>query len=94
MNYKQRITGIGIAVSGFLLFCCICPLATNTWLGMLTSGASPTNRFNLYSQLFIIFGSPTWFEYVPGIQFLCVSVLALVVLVLGVVAFMQARKSS
>jgi hypothetical protein len=92
MNWKQRITGISIAISGLLLFCCICPLATNTWLGTLTGAASPTNRFNLYSQLFIIFGSPTWFEYVPGIQFLCVSVLALVVLVLGVVASGQARK--
>jgi hypothetical protein len=31
MTEKQRNLGIGVAVSGLLLLCCLCPLAINSW---------------------------------------------------------------
>ena len=95
MNDKQRNISIGVAVSGLLLLCCICPLALNSWLFILTSSGNPRDRVSLYSQLFATtVGNLPLSNYVTGLQFLCASVLALVVLVLGVVAFMQARKAS
>ena len=92
MNDKQRNIGIGVAVSGLLLLCCICPLALNSWLATLTSSVDVRNTFSLYGRLGSAFGI-SGLNYVMAMQYLCISVLALVVLVLGVVAFMQARKT-
>ena len=95
MNDKQRNIGIGVAISGLLLLCCICPLALNSWLLTLTSSANPRDAISIYGRLFTTpIGNLSLASYVSGLQLLCASVLALVVLVLGVVAFMQARKAS
>jgi hypothetical protein len=95
MNDKQRIISIGVAVSGLLLLCCICPLALNSWLFALTSSANPRDAISIYGRLFSTpVGNLSLASYVSGLQFLCVSVLALIVLVLGIVAFMQARKTN
>jgi hypothetical protein len=95
MNNKQRNISIGVAISGLLLLCCICPLALNFWLFTLTYSASPRDAINIYGRLFAApVGNLSLANYVSGLQYLCASVLALVVLVLGVVAFMQARKTS
>ena len=95
MNDKQRNISIGVAVSGLLLVCCLCPLVLNSWLFILTSSGNPRDRISLYGQLFTTtVGNLPLSNYVTGLQYLCASVLALVVLVLGVVAVMQARKSN
>ena len=94
MNDKQRNIGIGVAVSGLLLLCCICPLALNSWLFTLTSSANPRDAISLYGRIFALTGTAGLSSYVTGLQYLCISVLALVVLVLGVIVFTQARKAN
>ena len=87
MNNRQTI-GIVVAVSGLLLTCCLCPLVVNS-LYLISSQQS------LYGQLFSIrIGQFTAATYVIAAQYVCASVLALVVLIFGIVMLVQARNTS
>ncbi len=84
MNSRKNI-GIAVGVLGLLLTCCLCPLALNS-LGVISGG----NGF--YGQMFSSrLGRLTAASYVIGAQNVCAGLLALIVLVVGIVVFVQAK---
>ena len=79
---NTRNIGIVVAILGLLLTCCLCPLALES-LGTL----SRINRgVGLYGRFF-----PRIAVQVQSAQVTCSGVLALIVLIIGIVVFVQAR---
>jgi hypothetical protein len=61
----------------------------------LTSFGNPRDRISLYGQLFTTsIGNLPLANYVSAVQFLCSSILALIVLGLGIAAITRARRAS
>jgi hypothetical protein len=84
MNSRKNI-GIVVAVLGLLLTCCLCPLALNNLYLLAT-------RQSLYGQMFSTrMGNWTLATYVTSGQLACAGILALIVLVIGIVVFAQAK---
>ncbi len=88
---NNRIIGIIIAVLGLLMTCCLCPLAANQLVLVLTSGGKPVS---LYGQLFSErIGNLAASTYVVTGQSVCVTGLALLVLIVGIVMIVQGFRS-
>lgn len=84
---NNRILGIIIAVLGLLMTCCTCPLVLNSLIFILTSGGKPVS---LYGQVFTTrIGNLTASSYVVAGQNVCVTGLALIVLIVGIVMIVQ-----
>jgi hypothetical protein len=84
MSSRKNI-GIAVAVLGLLLTCCLCPLALNNLYLLAT-------RQSIYGQMFSTrMGNWTLATYVSSGQLVCAGLLALIVLVIGVVVFVQAK---
>ena len=85
---KDRKTiGIVVAVLGLLMTCCLCPITLNSLVFIGSEG-----RTTLYGRAFPrLIGRLTTATYVSSAQYLCVSVLALIVLIIGIVVLVQAR---
>ncbi len=89
---NNRIIGIIVAVLGLLMTCCMCPLVINLLVFILTSGGKPVS---LYSQVFSTrIGNLTAATYVNAGQSVCVTILALLVLIVGIVMIVQEVRSS
>ncbi|CAG0946748.1 hypothetical protein ANRL1_03233 [Anaerolineae bacterium] len=92
---KPMNLGIAMAILGFLLTCCLCPLAINSLLLIATSTGRPTDVVSLYGRIFAErMGNLTLSSYVIAAQQSLACLLALVILVLGIVAVVQARKAN
>lgn len=92
---KSRNMGIAMAILGLLLTCCLCPMAINSLLLIATSTGRPTDVVSLYGRIFAErMGNLTLSSYVIAAQQSLACLLALVILVLGIVAVVQARKAN
>ncbi len=80
---NKRTLAIAFAVLGFLLTCCLCPLTVN-YLAIFNS------RQTSFYDTYLAFPVENW---TITFQLVCSSVLALVVLILGLVALLQARNN-
>jgi hypothetical protein len=96
MQNRHPYLGIGVAVMGLLILCCVCPLILNSLLLILTfSATSPRDTISLYGSIFPQpAGGLSTSVYAIAMQYVCVSGLAIIVIVLGVLAFLQARKTA
>ncbi len=75
---NQRAAGAVVAILGLLLTCCACPLALDN---VIVIGSNQRN--SLYGMLFS--GSGNAGLYLSTVQLVCVTLLALIVLVVGIV---------
>jgi hypothetical protein len=92
---KPMNLGMAMAILGFLLTCCLGPLAINSLLLIATSGGRPTDMISLYGRVFTQrFGILTLGNYISAGQEALACLLALVILVLGIVVVVRARQAS
>ena len=84
--------GVTMAVLGFLLTCCLCPLALNSVSIIATSSGRPSDLFSPYGVFFSTrMGNVTASTYVIGLQLLCASLIALIIFVVGIMSFVRMR---
>ena len=84
---NKRTLGIAFAVLGLLMTCCLCPMVINSLVFISSAG-----RTSLYGRAFPkLIGRLTTATYISGAQLVCASSLALIVLVIGIVVFVQSR---
>lgn len=81
---NQRATGLVVALLGLLLTCCICPLVLNSVVVVGSGG-----RDSLYISLLGGPANATLTSYVITLQYLCLALFALIVLVVGIVLFVR-----
>lgn len=83
---NQRTTGIIVTILGAMVTCCACPLALDVIVGL-------TTRTGLYARIVMRGGVRILqaMQYLRSGQLICISVLALAVLVAGIVILVQAR---
>jgi hypothetical protein len=87
---SQRNIGVGVAVLGLLLSCCLCPVVVNSVVFLLSNG-----RTSLYGRTFPSrIGNLTVATYISAAQLTCSAILSLVVLIVGVAMLVQLRRNS
>jgi hypothetical protein len=92
---KPMNLGIAMAILGFLLTCCLCPLAANALIAIATSGGRPTDIVSLYGRfLSERVGTLPLSSYVSAFQISVSCLIGVVMLVIGVIAITQARKAN
>ncbi len=84
MKSRKNI-GIMFTILGLLMTCCLCPAALNAIVFLLD------RRTSLYGQVFARLGRPLVSTFVHSGQIICTSLLALVVLVVGIIVLVQAK---
>lgn len=93
----SNMRGLGIAVTllGLLLTCCLCPLAVNSLVFIATSAGSPSGLVSLYGRWFPTkMGSINLAAYISGAQLILSTILALLVLIMGIVILVRIRRTS
>jgi hypothetical protein len=89
---STKALSIVTAILGLLLTCCLCPLAVNILVWIATSDGE---RISLYGRIFSApIGDYAASLYVAAFQYTCSTSLALIVLLLGIVMFILAMRSS
>ena len=84
---NTKNTSLAIAILGLLLTCCLCPVVVNSVVFLFSNG-----RTSLYGKTFSSrIGSLNLATYLSTTQLTCSIILALAVLVIGIVMFIQAR---
>ncbi len=90
----SRSIGVITTILGFLLMCCLCPLAINAIVivSTVTRTVPPTS---IYGQLFSArVGNLTLATYISATQNVCSSILAVIVLATGIVTLVRSRGAS
>lgn len=83
---NRKTIGIVVTILGLLMTCCLCPLTADRLVGFGTGGAGLYGRF--FPRVYRTFPA---IAHLPNLQVICISVLALVVLIVGIVVLIQAR---
>jgi hypothetical protein len=85
---NRRNIGIVVTVLGLLMTCCACPLALDRLVSFGNRG------IGFYAQTFprLARWAPA-VVYTSSVQVICISLLALVVLIVGIVVLVQARSN-
>jgi hypothetical protein len=92
---KPKNLGIAMAILGFLLTCCLCPLAANALIAVATSGGRPADVVSLYGRfLSERVGNLPLSSYVSTFQVSGSCLIGVVMLVIGIIAIVQARKAN
>lgn len=92
---KPMNLGIAMAILGFLLTCCLCPLAANAVIAVATSGGRPSDVISLYGRfLGERVGNLPLSSYVSAFQISASCLIGVVMIVIGGIAIVQARKAN
>lgn len=85
---NKRTIGIVVTMLGLLLTCCACPLAVDRLVSFGNRG------IGFYARTFPRLAR--WFPaaiHISSVQVICISLLALIVLIVGIVVLVQARSN-
>ena len=90
---KPMNLGAAMAILGFLLTCCLCPISLNFVSMAVTSFGRRSDIFNFYGLLFpSLVGNLSVATYVAGLQSLCASFIAFVIFLIGIISVVQTRR--